>query len=137
MLCSSYDKSVHSKCVTAHHAPKYTSYCCDNQKRLSPEAIVVITGKHIIFMALHILRQSCFCEVWRFCVMWVSYDHSYMHIYIYIYIYLFKCTIILVSIYLYFIIIYLIIKEAIYIYIYIYIYICKYIYIYIYKYKRI
>ena len=49
-----------------HHVPK----CMSCHK-----AIVVITGRAIVFMIAYILCSSCFCEISALCVSWITYDH--------------------------------------------------------------
>ena len=56
----------------------YMPKCMDCQK-----AIVVITGRHIVFMIAYKLCSSCFCEIWVLCVSWITYE-SKSNIYIYI-----------------------------------------------------
>ena len=63
---------------------------CDHQPYIMCPSTWVATkslwwypGGHIVFMMTYILCSSCFCEIWAFCVSWITYDH--LHIYIYIY----------------------------------------------------
>ena len=67
---------------------------CDHQPYIMCPSTWVATkslwwypGGHIVFMMTYILCSSCFCEIWAFCVSWITYDHLHIYIYIYIYIY--------------------------------------------------
>ena len=41
----------------------------------------VITG-YFVFMAIYVLRPSCFCEILALNVSWITYDHLYIYIHI-------------------------------------------------------
>ena len=44
---------------------------------LAKKPLRLITRREIVFMIAYVLRLSCFCKSWAFCVLWITY--GYLH----------------------------------------------------------